>query len=89
MIPCSDAEMKLKWSLLVKNRDNYICVRCNKQLSRRPRCGTVAHHIIPVAEGGMHTIDNGITVCLSCHQHVHIKIKKGLGYMEALISDPK
>lgn len=84
---CSSSEIRDKWSLLVKNNDNYICRRCNKHLSRT---GSVAqsHHIIPVSEGGMHTIDNGVTLCRSCHRHVHVKIRKGIGYMEAL-SVPK
>jgi len=86
---CSESEIKSKWSLLVKNNDKYICRRCNKQLSRIAGCGAAAHHIIPVKEGGMHTIDNGITLCLSCHKHVHIKINKGIGYMDALITDSK
>lgn len=81
---CSAVEIRNRWSLLVKNNDKYICRRCNKKVSRISSCGAVAHHIIPIAEGGMHTIDNGATLCISCHKHVHVKIKKGIGYMEAL-----
>ena len=82
---CSATEIRNRWSSLVKNNDKYICRRCSKQLSQRGGVAR-AHHIIPVAEGGMHTIDNGATLCLSCHSHVHIKIRKGIGYMEALNS---
>lgn len=77
-------EIRNQWRLLVKQRDNYICGRCNKQLSRLPRCGAHAHHIIPRAEGGVDTIDNGVTVCISCHQNIHQNLLKGKGYFEAL-----
>lgn len=79
-----DMEVRGRWSLLVKKNDNYICRRCNKQLSRIARCGAVAHHIIPVAEGGKHTIDNGVALCISCNNHVHVKIKKGMLFLESM-----
>lgn len=57
-------------------RDDYKC-RC---------CGTgdVAflgtlryHHVIPVHSGGADNIENGLTVCDSCHQTIHIAEKNG------------
>lgn len=57
-------------------RDNYRC-RC---------CGTggsaflatlVYHHAIPVHCGGADTIENGLTLCDSCHQTLHCAEKAG------------
>lgn len=57
-------------------RDNFRC-RC---------CGTggvaflgtlVYHHIIPVSAHGADTIENGITLCDSCHQILHCAEKAG------------
>ena len=57
-------------------RDNFKC-RC---------CGTggvaflgvlVYHHIIPVSCHGGDTIDNGLTLCSSCHIQLHVAEKSG------------
>jgi 5-methylcytosine-specific restriction protein A len=57
-------------------RDNFRC-RC---------CGTggaaflatlVYHHAIPVHAGGADTIENGLTLCDSCHQTLHCAEKAG------------
>lgn len=57
-------------------RDNYNC-RC---------CGTggvaflatlVYHHAIPVSAHGADSIDNGLTLCDSCHQTLHCAEKAG------------
>lgn len=63
----------------VFQRDNFRC-RC---------CGTggvaflgtlIYHHLIPVSDGGADTIENGLTLCDSCHQILHI-IQKNGGYI--------
>lgn len=57
-------------------RDNFKC-RC---------CGTggvaflatlVYHHAIPVHCGGADTVENGLTICDSCHQTLHCAEKAG------------
>lgn len=57
-------------------RDNYLC-RC---------CGTggvaflgtlVYHHVIPVSCHGSDSVDNGLTLCDSCHQVIHCAQKSG------------
>ena len=57
-------------------RDNFKC-RC---------CGTggvaflgtlIYHHAVPVHAGGPDTIENGLTLCDSCHQILHIAEKNG------------
>lgn len=48
-----------------KFRDGYQCQACGstKRLE--------AHHIIPIAQGGAHTLDNLVTLCHGCHHGVH------------------
>lgn len=51
----------------VKRRDGYQCQLCGYQGT--PGTGDVeADHITPLARGGTHTIDNGITLCRGCHR---------------------
>lgn len=86
---CSEHEIRSIWRRLVKERDGHICRRCNTQISTLAKCGAHAHHIIPLREGGMDTIDNGATLCIPCHSRVHQNLKNGIGYMEALKAVPK
>ena len=52
------------WARMVKHRDGYVCKRCG--------AGDVeAHHILPVSKGGGYEMDNGITLCVSCHLKEH------------------
>lgn len=57
-------------------RDNYKCVCCGT--------GGVAflgalvyHHQVPVSCGGPDTVDNGLTLCDSCHLIVHVSQRNG------------
>jgi len=62
-----------EWADRVKNRDNYVCRECDEQCTRMT---TEAHHILPKKKGGKNTLDNGITLCKSCHKNIHIGMKK-------------
>lgn len=60
-------------------RDNFRCRCCNT--GGVAFLGTlIYHHVIPVADGGPDTVDNGLTLCDSCHQILHI-IQKNRGYI--------
>lgn len=65
-----------EWKVTVKERDNYTCQRCfgkhNKLLE--------AHHIKSKEEYPelIYDVDNGVTLCKSCHSIVHRKINKKL-----------
>lgn len=51
------------WAKAVKQRDNYMC-----QI-KGPHClirGTIADHIVPLAEGGKDTLTNGQCACQPC-----------------------
>jgi 5-methylcytosine-specific restriction endonuclease McrA len=50
-------------------RDNSQCVRCGTtaDLEHTP------HHIVYKSQLGKGTIDNGVTVCRSCHGEAHAK----------------
>lgn len=56
----------MTWAQKVKQRDNYTCVLCGAP-------GEHAHHIKPVSYFYDHRydVDNGITLCKSCHITVH------------------
>jgi 5-methylcytosine-specific restriction protein A len=57
-------------------RDNYRCRCCNT--GGVAFLGTlIYHHLVPVADGGPDTVDNGLTLCDSCHQILHITQKNG------------
>lgn len=60
-----------KWRGEVYRRDNWACQNCNRKLKR-----LVAHHIKPVEKFPelIHDIDNGITLCRSCHKIIHKEI---------------
>lgn len=52
------------WARMVKHRDGYVCQECG--------AGDVeAHHILPVSKGGGYSMDNGVTLCVSCHRNKH------------------
>jgi len=55
------------WQLKVFSRDEYICQRCNMTE------GLVAHHIKPWNDypGLRFDINNGLTLCNSCHSRLH------------------
>lgn len=60
------------WRKAVFMRDNYICRSCAK------RGGHLnAHHLLPFSKYPEHRmkIDNGMTLCLPCHQSLHQEVK--------------
>jgi hypothetical protein len=48
----------------VKGRDNYKCQVCKNVVDLE------VHHIIPRINGGVHEIDNLITLCKGCHKAI-------------------
>ena len=46
-------------------RDGYKCVKCNSTRH------LVAHHIVPLKDGGKDSLDNLETMCNSCHARYH------------------
>lgn len=48
-----------------KERDDYKCVNCGKSDKLH------LHHIKPFSEGGLHQLDNLITLCGDCHTEAH------------------
>lgn len=66
-----------EWVQLVKGRDGFTCQKCGDM-------GDVqAHHIEPVAlrPDLADDLDNGITLCTSCHREVHKREGCDLGYL--------
>ena len=65
------------WSNLVKERDNHTCQKCGTSDGVM-----IAHHIDPVVNNPIESLDldNGITLCKTCHKEVHKII--GCNYSE-------
>tara|TARA_R110000803_G_C11840493_1_gene304519 strand:+ start:26 stop:679 length:654 start_codon:yes stop_codon:yes gene_type:complete len=64
-----------KWAKAVKTRDSYTCVRCNTVATGNY---ISAHHVMPKAffpETALN-IDNGVTLCNSCHKQIHADLDK-------------
>lgn len=60
-------------------RDRYIklhplCEECEKQGRLTPV--EEVHHIIPLADGGTHEIENLVSLCHSCHMKAHGVLKE-------------
>ena len=55
------------WSLKVKERDNFKCIKCNSEI------GLNAHHVRSYKEyPELRTdINNGVTLCKKCHVKIH------------------
>jgi hypothetical protein len=71
-------DMQKIWRTKVFERDNYTCVMCKETSGNGHRVTLNAHHIkswkdFPELRDN---IDNGITLCKSCHYKIHSK-KKG------------
>lgn len=61
-------------------RDNFTCQRC--KLSQEDGAKLHVHHKVPTEEGGPHTPENLITLCLDCHRDIHRdRTKKTCGIM--------
>lgn len=54
------------WAKAVIRHYGNRCQRCGWD---KARCD--AHHINPKAEGGLHTIANGMVICPNCHREEH------------------
>jgi hypothetical protein len=71
----------VEWSKAIKERDNYTCQRCGVY----SESGLHAHH--KATRGAhpelKHNIDNGVTLCNSCHTWVHKNPKQSyeLGWL--------
>ena len=64
------------WALLVKERDCWRCI-CGYQ-GAKGKTDVDAHHIVPKESSPWgaslhHLVENGITLCRSCHRRVHRK----------------
>lgn len=66
-----------EWIKEVKERDNYTCQRCRK-VKRKGNRNLHAHHIKPRDEYPelIYDVDNGKTLCRSCHKTIHMIGKK-------------
>src|SRR5208282_962558 len=63
-----------EWMTSVKRRDKYICQHCGKD----KKAYLVSHHIKPYREfiKDRYDVNNGITLCMSCHMIEESKLKK-------------
>jgi len=64
-----------EWSISVYKRDRYICQDCGIKCQAK---NIVAHHIKPFADypESRFDIDNGVTLCRSCHFKLHYQLNK-------------
>ena len=62
------------WRKAVYERDNYTCKACSKVGGH-----LVAHHIVPYSTNKKlrFNVDNGITLCKTCHKEFHIDFMGG------------
>src|SRR3990167_7272523 len=60
-----------KWRTQIFIKDSYACQKCSSKLDLH------AHHIIPISSNITKALDleNGMTLCVDCHQKEHPKIK--------------
>ena len=49
---------------LIMERDGGLCVRCGAKAVH-------IHHVIYRSQGGLGTVDNGVSVCERCHSFAH------------------
>ena len=54
-----------------KERDEYTCAFCLKQVPKNQRYLIHGHHVIQYAEDGPALKDNIITLCKECHDAYH------------------
>lgn len=55
----------------ILKRDNYTCQECGATNIK-----LAIHHIIPHGKGGSDTLDNLISVCLSCHRQIDYALQQ-------------
>lgn len=58
---------RIRMAMIV--RDNFTCQKCF--LSKEEGAKLHVHHKLPTKEGGPHTPENLITLCLDCHADIH------------------
>jgi len=60
--------MQPEWRKMVLERDSYTCQKCGKT-----KIPLIAHHINPVKLYPLESadVDNGITLCVDCHEKAH------------------
>jgi len=69
----SKKKIRAAWRLAIFKRDFHQCKKCNPNAKRNLESFCYgdfdAHHIIDrsLSENGGYTLDNGITLCKSCH----------------------
>jgi len=66
-----------QWRKKVYERDNYICQSCGAKSGDGKKIYLNAHHLKSWSEYPelRYNIDNGITLCYSCHQKIHNNFK--------------
>ena len=64
-----------EWAIQVKERDNYTCNRCDTEATGHY---IHAHHVSPKEffPNQALNIDNGVTLCSSCHHKIHAFLDK-------------
>ena len=55
----------------VYKRDNYTCQNCGRKGGPEGNHELHAHHIVPINDGGTHSINNLKTLCNNCHKAIH------------------
>jgi len=78
-----------QWSALRKDvldRDGYECRFCgvtNEEHQEEYKQGLHAHHIIPDSDGGDTSMQNLITVCLSCHHTLEMTHARAVAQLDS------
>lgn len=57
-------------------RDDYTCICCGTH-GKAFLATLIFHHIVPVHAGGPDTVENGLTLCDSCHIMLHVIEREG------------
>ena len=72
------------WRKEIYKRDNWSCSMCDKKCRQKD---IIAHHIKPFSQYPdlRFDIDNGQTLCRSCHKKVHSEIGYGTRFKQNLI----
>ena len=67
----------------VLERHDHRCFCCGVPENQKERLQL--HHILPIARGGMSTLDNLIPLCPSCHAKIHKDWERKLPIPEGLM----
>lgn len=51
--------------------DDYTCVCCRRDRGDSTRLPLMAHHVVPLSQGGSNNLSNLRTVCRDCHELIH------------------